>query len=169
MKQNEHYHNTYNSEQAQSSVMLMYVSSFLSITEQVQHFQKCKPNNKHPTQVQVQQTHNQWTSARCTKEKESTRAKERATKGKAKERHNGTTKEKDTQDTTTVDMAMAKHKHQLVTAMLSKDQDTHQSKERQKVKDPLHGKEPKEKAREHATDAGRWVTWQRIAAYECTT
>ena len=26
-----------------------------------------------------------------------------------------------------------------------------------KVKDPLHGKETKEKAKEHATDAGRWV------------
>ena len=52
-----------------------------------------------------------------------TRAKERATKDKAKERHNGTTKEKDTEDTTTVDMAKAKHKHQLVTAMRSQDQD----------------------------------------------
>ena len=83
------------------------------------------------------------------------------TKDKVKERHNGTTKEKDTQDTTTVDMAKAKHKHQLVTAMRSKDQDTHRSKERQKVKDPLHGKETKEKAKEHATNADRWVTWQR--------
>ena len=68
-----------------------------------------------------------------------------------------------------MDMAKAKHKHQLVTAMRSKDQDTHRSKERQKVKDPLHGKETKEKAKEHATDADRWVTWQRIAVYECTT
>ena len=162
-KQKEHYNNTYNFEQVQSSVMLMYVSSFLSIIEQVQHFQRCKPNNKHSTQVQVQQTHNQWTSAWCTKEKESTRAKERATKDKAKERHNGR------QDTATVDMVKEKHRHQLATAMLSKDQDTQPSKERQKAKDPLHGKETKEKAKEHATDVDRWGTWQKIAAYECSS
>ena len=54
-------------------------------------------------------------------------------------------------------------------AMRSKDQGTHQSKERQKVKDPLHGKETKERAKEHATNVDRWVTWQEIAVYECTT
>ena len=49
-KQKERCNNTYNSEQVQFSVMLMYVSSFLSITEQLQHFPRCKPNNKHSTQ-----------------------------------------------------------------------------------------------------------------------
>jgi hypothetical protein len=52
-------------------------------------------------------------------------------------------------------MAKAKHKHQLVTAMRSKHQDTHQSKERQKVKDPRHGKDTEEKAKEHATNVDR--------------
>ena len=77
----------------------------------------------------------------------------------------------DTQDNTTVDMVKEKHRHQLATAtaMLSKDQDTQPSKERQKGKEPLHGKETKEKAKEHATDVDRWGTWQKIAAYECTT
>ena len=62
-KQREHYNNTYNSEQVQSSAILMYMNSFLSTTEQAQHFSKCKSNNKHSTQAQAQQTHNQWTSA----------------------------------------------------------------------------------------------------------
>ena len=101
------------------------------------------------------------------KEKESTMAKERATKGKAKERHNGTTKEKDTQHTTTVDMAKAKHKHQLVTAMLSKDQDTHQSKERQKGKGPSTWQGDKGKGKGACYRCGQMG--QRIAVYECTT
>ena len=44
-----------------------------------------------------------------------------------------------------------------------------QSKERQKVKDPRHGKETEEKAKEHATNVDRWATWQEIVVYECTT
>ena len=93
--------------------------------------------------------------------------KELYTRDDVKERHDDTTKEKDTQDTTTVDMAKAKHKHQLVTAMLSKDQDTHQSKERQKGKGPSTWQGDKGKGKGACYRCGQMG--QRIAVYECTT
>ena len=95
----------------------------MSITEQVHHFIKdANPttSTQHKRRFNRPTTNGHRPDAQRTG---CTRAKERATKDKAKERHNGTTKEKDTEDTTTVDMAKAKHKHQLVTAMRSQDQD----------------------------------------------
>ena len=107
-----------------------------SPTRSTQH--KCRFNR--PT------TNGHWFGVQR-KRKAQGQRKELYTKDKVKERHDDTTKEKDTQDTTTVDMAKAKHKHQLVTAMRSKDQDTHRSKERQKAKDPFMARRQRKRQR----------------------